>query len=343
MNKSKLSEETSVVYYLAPDFDIPSWGNGVLYNHVDLLNNNGINASIIHHNSPFRYTWFESTTQIAYLDDPSFKIKENDYLVVPEVNIVDEVPQKIKCRKIIFIQNAFIILTRLDKAYKFSELGYERCIVTMPHMKGIVENHYGVDAKVIPVAVAPYFFINQKDLNKDRSKAILLFPKDVYRQLGQIDYDILTKILNRRFNKDNKKLLGIISRQDKNKWHTLELKERTHLEVAKIMQESSFFVCVNTLEGFNVAVPEAMAAGCIPICYDAYGGIDYLEDNKNAYVFKNNHIYPLLEKLFYLMDNFEDLQDELSRIRLEGYETALRYTEREMEDSLREFYTEILK
>lgn len=342
MSESKSSSENPVVYYLAPDFDIPSWGNGVLYNHVDLLNKNGIESAIIHHKKPFRYSWFESSTKIVYLNDPSLKIKENDILVVPEVNVVDVIPKKIKCRKILFIQNVFIILTRLDKAYNFSELGYERSIVTMPHMKKVVEFNYGVDASVIPVAVAPYFFVDEKDLNKERSKAVLLFPKNVYKELGQVDYDILTKMLDRKFSKNTKKILGLISRPDKTKWHTHELKDISHHEVANIMKESSFFVCVNTLEGFNVAVPEAMAAGCIPVCYDAYGGDDYLEDNVNAYVFKNNYIYPLIEKLFHLMDNYDNLQDELSEIRKNGYKTALEYTDKQTEEALLSFYKGIL-
>lgn len=343
MSESTPSNDTPVIYYLAPDFDIPSWGNGVLYNHVDLLNKNGIPAAILHHRKPFRYSWFHSSTHIEYLDDRSLNIKENDYLIVPEVNVKDEIPQKIKCRKILFIQNVFIILTRLDKAYNFNDLGYERSIVTMPHMKKAVEQNYGVDASIIPVAVAPYFFINKEDLHRERTKAVLLFPKDVYKQLGQLDYDILTKILDRKFSKNKKKLLGIISRRDKSKWHTIELKDMKHKQVAEIMKESAFFVCVNTLEGFNVAVPEAMAAGCIPICYDAVGGADYLKNNENAYVFENNYIYPLIEKLFYLMDNYDSMQDEFSRIKNNGYNTALGYTERQMEESLLAFYNQLIR
>ena len=226
------SKKTPAVYYLAPDFDIPSWGNGVLYNHVDLLNKNGINAAIIHHKRPFRYSWFESSTRIEYLDDPSFNVNQEDILIVPEVNVVDEIVIKTNCRKILFIQNVFIILTRLDKAYNFDELGYEQAIVTMPHMKKTVEQNYGVKASIIPVAVAPYFFVNQEDLNKERTKAILLFPKDIYKQLGQVDYDILKKFLDRRFSKNKKKILGIISREDKSKWHTIELKDISHNKVA---------------------------------------------------------------------------------------------------------------
>ena len=35
------------------------------------------------------------------------------------------------------------------------------------------------------------------------------------------------------------------------------------------MQTSLFLVNVNSLEAFNTTVPEAMAAGCIPVCYEA--------------------------------------------------------------------------
>ncbi|GJM15320.1 MAG: hypothetical protein DHS20C13_06470 [Thermodesulfobacteriota bacterium] len=334
--------EGKTIYYLAPDYDIPSWGNAILYAHVKLLNKNGINAKILHHQSPFRYSWFQSDVPILYLNDPELKISKEDYLVVPEVNILDNEPQKIKCNKIVFIQGGFLILLKMQKAQDFSALGYNHVIVTMPNIKKIVDTHFGAKAYIIPAYIAPYFFINNEDLKKERSKTVLLFPKDVYRQLGQLDYDILKKMLDRRFANNAKKLLGLITRQDKSKWHMVELRGKTHLEVASIMKESSFFVCVNTVEGFNVAVPEAMAAGCIPICYDAYGGDDYLEDNVNAFVFKNNYIYPLLEKLFYLMDNYDNIQDELSQIRKNGYNTALRYTEKQMEESLLEFYTGII-
>ena len=333
---------TPKIYYLAPDFDVPSWGCGMLYKHVDILIRNGINASIIHYKKPFRYSWFESETKIVYLDDPSLRVEEHDILVVPEVNIIDDVPQRIKCRKILFIQNIFIIFTKIDKARNFDELGYEHCVVTMPHMKKAVEINFGVDASVIPVSIAPYFFLDEKDLDKERSKTVILFPKNAYGQLGQLDYDILTKILNKKFPGSANRLLGIFSEQDKSKWHTLEIRGKTHRQVAEIMKQSSFYVCVNTLEGFNVTVPEAMAAGCIPVCYDAFGGIDYLQNNTNAYVFNNNHIYPLLEKLFYLIDNYDDMQDDFSNIRKCAYETALGYTENQLEESIIRFYSTLL-
>ena len=126
-------------------------------------------------------------------------------------------------------------------------------------------------------------------------------------------------------------------------WKVLVLKEKTHRETADILRKSAFLANVNCREAFNTTVPEAMAAGCIPICYDAYGGRDFLENGINAYVFPNNHIYPLLEKLFELMDNYDSVQEELSRIRNNAFQTACRYREEHTEKVLTDFYTSIIK
>ena len=85
-----------------------------------------------------------------------------------------------------------------------------------------------------------------------------------------------------------------------------------------------------------------MAAGCIPVCYEAYGGRDFLRDGDNAYVFPNNYIYPLINKLFELMENYDTIQDELSIIRSNAQETASYYTEERMEKELISFYKSVL-
>lgn len=148
-----------IVYDLVPDFDIPSWGIGMLYSNVKLLNKNGIQATVVHHKQPFKCSWFQS-------DAPSLVIKKEDIPIVPEVN----------------------------------------------------------------------------------------------------------------------------------------------------------------------------TAGCIPVSYEAYGGKDDLEDGKNAYVFPNNYIYQPADRLFELIDTSGEVQDELSAIRANGYETASHYGDEVLEGSLLLFY-----
>jgi len=307
------------VYYIVPDYNVSSWGIGMLYLHVRLLNRNGIQAFVLHHKKPFKCSWFESDTPIVYLDDPSFAVKERDILVVPELSAAEAIPKGLQCRKIVFVQNTFILLRAMERALTYDELGYERAMVILPHMERIVETHFGVRASVIPPVVAPYFFIDKDDLHKERKKNIVLFPKAAYKDLGHVDYDILIKLLKRCLGVGNEGILerigGRLGRGGGSDWKLIELEGKTHTQVAGIMKESAFFVCVNTLEGFNTTVPEAMAAGCVPVCYEAYGGRDFLEDGKNAYVFPNNYIYPLVDKLFELIDTYAEVQDELSGIR----------------------------
>lgn len=331
------------IYYLAPDFEKPSWGNGILYGHVKLLNRNGIYAAVLHHKRPYRYRWFESDVPVSYLSDSSFKIRENDFLVVPEVNVLDDFPRSAGCKKIVFVQGGFLLLYRLEKAVNYDELGYGHVIVAMPNIKKIVDTYFGAQSEIIPPFIAPYFFAHGGDGPPgERHKRILLFKNPSYAGAGRIDYDIAVKLLVKRVGTSKKKLPGLLDRKPTGGWELTELKSLTHGEVSELMKDSAFFINLNTTEGFNVTVPEAMAAGCIPLCYEAYGGMDYLEDGRNAYVFPNNYVYPLIDKLFGLIENYDNIQDELDRIRENAYKTALGYTEEETEKSLLRFFTGLL-
>lgn len=331
------------IYYLAPEYDKPSWGIGMLYGHVKLLNRNGIDAAVLHHKRPYRYRWFESDVPVSYLNDSSFKIRENDFLVVPEVNVLDDFPRSAGCKKIVFVQGGFLILHRLEKAVNYEELGYRHVIVTMPNIKKIVDTYFGAQSEIIPPFIAPYFFAHDEDARSgDRQRRILLFQNPAYAGAGCVDYDIALKLLIKRAGTVKTKLSRQWERRSGDNWEVVELNGMTHRGVSELMKGSSFFVNLNLIEGFNVTVPEAMAAGCIPLCYEAYGGMDYLEDGRNAYVFPNNYVYPLIDKLFSLIENYDNIQDELDRIRQNAYKTALGYTEEETEKSLLRFFTGLL-
>ena len=335
--------EATAIYYLAPDFEKPSWGNGILYGHVKLLNRNGIYAAVLHHKRPFHHRWFESDVPVSYLNDSSFKIRENDLLVVPEVNVLDDFPRSAGCKKIVFVQGGFLILHRLEKAVNYEELGYRHVIVTMPNIKKIVDTYFGAQSEIIPPFIAPYFFAHNEDTRSgDRQRRVLLFQNPAYAGAGCVDYDIALKLLIKRAGTVRTKLPGQWERRSGDDWEVVELNGMTHRGVSELMKGSSFFVNLNLIEGFNVTVPEAMAAGCIPLCYEAYGGMDYLEDGHNAYVFSNNYVYPLIDKLFSLIENYDNIQNELDRIRENAYKTALRYTEEETEKSLLRFFTGLL-
>jgi glycosyltransferase involved in cell wall biosynthesis len=122
----------------------------------------------------------------------------------------------------------------------------------------------------------------------------------------------------------------------------VEVERRSHRDVARILRRAAFHVNVNCHESFNAMVPESMAAGCIPICYEAFGGRDYLADGANAYVFPTHQAFPLVERTLELMASYEKMQPELRRIQCGGLETACQYTESRTGSALMEYFESVL-
>ena len=88
----------------------------------------------------------------------SFRIGSGDLLVVPEVHAAEQDALNLTGRRIVFVQASSYIAPGLGNAKGYRELGYRGAIAIMPHVREILERHYGMEAPVIPPCVAPYFF-----------------------------------------------------------------------------------------------------------------------------------------------------------------------------------------
>jgi glycosyltransferase involved in cell wall biosynthesis len=168
----------------------------------------------------------------------------------------------------------------------------------------------------IPPFIAPYYFSEQ--LNFKRKKRILLYPK-----FQNKEYDILKRVLEDKLSISKKGFLEKLFNADE--WEIRELKNKKHQEVPDEMRKAIFFISINSTEAFNTSVPEAMACGCINICYEGVGPADFLINNENAFVFPNTHVYEMAEKIIHLVDNYEDEQVNLNAMRLRALETAKQY------------------
>ena len=294
-----------VLYYVS-DTNVPSWGIGMIYTHVRLLCANGIEAVVLHNRPGFRPAWMGFDAPRLYRRDATFRISPDDLLVVPEIHAAEQDALGLTGRRIVFVQASSYIAQGLGNAKGYRELGYRGAIAIMPHVREIVENHYGMESPVIPPCVAPYFFGN--GAKEVRKRQVVLCPKAWCR-----DFPIVRQMLQSRAG-----ALG---------WRVVELQDRPHRYVARIFRQAAIHVNVNCQESFNATVPEAMAAGCIPVCYEAFGGKDYLRDGENACVMPTHHAYPLVERTLELMASWDAEKRQLGRIRRGGQATARRYTE----------------
>ena len=307
-----------VLYYVS-DTNVPSWGVGMIYTHVRLLCANGIEAAVLHTQPGFRPEWMSLDAPRLYLRDGSLRIAPDDLLVVPEVHAAEADVLSLARRRVVFVQASSYIASGLGGAKDYRQLGYRGAIAIMPHVREIVERHYGVEAPVIPPCIAPCFFESQSAAAKARKRQVALCPKIWCRDFPIIRHTLRAKAC----------ALG---------WTVVELESKPHRHVASVFRQAAIHINVNCQESFNATVPEAMAAGCIPVCYEAFGGQDYLRDSENAYVFPTHHAYPLIERTLELMASWDAKQKELARIRRGGRATARRYTEALTEKALLAYF-----
>lgn len=313
------------IFYLAPDYERPSWGVALLYEHVRLLRELGYDARLLHHRAPFRLGWFEREIPIEHLDALEVEPSARDLAVVPEVLAAEAARLPHPWRRGVFVQGSFLIASGLGEAAAYPDLGYSFALAVLPHVAAIVERHFGLPAMVVPPFVAPYFFQDPERIRKTARRPLVLFAmKPEYRQAGFPDYDIFMLLVRRALAASGAAPGASGARGQR--WELLELDGFEHRKVAELMAEASFLVNLNSHEAFNTTVPEAMAAGCLPVCYDAFGGRDFLVDGGNAFVFPNHHVFPLVERLLSLMDSAGRGQmADLDAMRLRARESAARF------------------
>lgn len=316
------------IFYLVSDYDTPSWGLGIIYHHVLALNDAGFNAFVIHEKKGYKVSWLDVKVPVVYWNE-SPSILSEDILIVAEVNVNRKWLKKLKCRKILFVQASSFLFEMLPENETHLSLGFESAIGIMPHMMPVIEQFTGLKADMIPPFIAPYFYKEENKLH-NREKIILMYPK-----FHQQDFGIVKRVLDDKLKEINPSGITSIF---KSKWKIIVLKGKTHMEVAQLMKEATFFITTNTFESFNASCVEAMSAGCIAICYEAFGPRDYMINNKNAFVFPNNEVFRLSNHVFDLIENFDQKQIQLKNIREEGQKLAATYNYEATKDKLVELF-----
>lgn len=312
-----------MIYYLLGDYAPQSWGTGMIYAHVGILREAGYDAYALHHHAPFRPAWIDVDVPFRYLDEPGFTATSEDIAVIPDVLAASDVVQRFPWRKIVFVQGSFTIFHGLKQYSDYAERGFEAAMGVLPHIVRVVKRHFGVDAYLVPPFIAPHFF---EPPDGARNRRVLFAFKEGYRALGIPDQEIAQRILTRELAR-------------RSGWSLVPLTGFAHREVSALMRSSMFLVNVYSHEAFNTTVPEAMAAGCVPICYEGGGGVDFLRPGENAIVFPNQHLYELIDRVCDLLDNFDQNEPLLACIREGGRKTAAAFQRDRTAEALLRFFS----
>lgn len=313
------------LYFICTDNKKPVGGIKQLYRQVDILNNNGFNAYIVHRKKGFRHQWFHNETKIIYNIsvfnniDKIFKkrikplkafknyfrtknddsIDKNGVLIIPEIYgpYISNLNEGIK--KVIFNQNCYYTFNNceLDQSKSnpvYLDKNFLASIVVSEDSKKYLE-HVFPNSKTyrIHLGINTDKFKYKKELKK---KQIAFMPR-------KLEDDII-QIINILKIKNNLK-----------NWNFIAIDNKTEDEVATILNESSIFLSLNHREGFGLPPAEAMASGCIVIGYAGQGGKEYFKPEFSFKIDEGNviHFAQKVEEVAHKLDNNDQMIVDMSQ------------------------------
>ncbi|MFC1775868.1 glycosyltransferase [Pseudomonadota bacterium] len=280
----------------------PSGGRKFVYHVVDFLNEDGIEAWVVHPVENFRLTWFENDTQVGYssvlfpkwkkrsrfrrfkdwvksiLRKPPFLpdklvpkllvVNDDDILVLPETRLLWLHLFPSKCQKVIFNQNPYFTFAQHFNDECFSVNGtLSKKLLGILVVSTINENIQNFVFPEIEIVQASLFVEDVFCFSKNKKNQIAYMPRRNAK-----DAQAVINMLKFRGLPSNIEIVPIDGmHQD---------------EVAKVLSESLIFLSFADREGFGLPAAEAMACGCMVIGYSGNGGDEF---------FDSEYCYPIRE------------------------------------------------
>lgn len=240
------------IFYLTPSGDEPAGGVRVMYRHVDILNEAGFEAFVLHGRRGFVCTWFEHRTPVV--DTASVRIGVDDLLVVPELYVGMLPSLGPGWRHVVFNQGPHLTFQR-DGAAAAAHYATSRdllgVLTVSEHGRRLLEYAF------------PHL-----DVWCVRNSVEL----DVVRAGDARDPRVIT-YMPRRANGDATLVLELLrARGALEGWTVRPLAGLTHREITRELRRSSIFLHFTYQEGFGLPAAEAMACGNLVIGFDGFGG-----------------------------------------------------------------------
>jgi hypothetical protein len=247
------------IYYLTPDQTAPRGGVRMNYRHVDLLNELGMRASVLHSRPGFQVSWFDNKTPVAAA--PEITLGPDDIIVVPEFYApgFDVLPAE--ARKIVFNQGAY---HTFDYAEDDGAPGAP--YTQVPNLLGLLT------VSDDSAALLRYTF---PGLTVHQARAVInqtLFHREGRPSGRRISFVPRRRPLDRRQLFHMLRARGVLDG-----WELCAIEGRTEAQTAELMRSSALFLSFSEREGFGLPPVEAMAAGCFVVGYSGLGGREYFD------------------------------------------------------------------
>ena len=314
------------IFFVTPDINSPTGGIKQLYRQVDVLNNNGFDAFILHQKAGFKCTWFKNDTKIEYhktiFEDLENLISESvskEYSALLKFKIAAS--KKIK--KFLSFKKTKNISIHKNDIFVFAEVyGPEICTLLKGNKKVIYNQgayqsffHYNLN---LNYKESPYIsseliatIVNSEDAKNYIS---YVFPKI---KVERVRYGIDSKnfyfsdkkkkkiaFMPRRLRPDLLQVINILKfRGILNDWELVEIHNMNEQEVADNLRDCAIFLSFSINEGFGMPPAEAMACGCLVVGYSGKGGREFFKDDF-CYPIEDRDVVSFAKKLEEVILNY---------------------------------------
>jgi glycosyltransferase involved in cell wall biosynthesis len=300
------------VYYLCPDYPIPSGGIRVIYRHVDLLNEAGVPAAVLHHAEGFACDWFAHSTRTV--GAPQVRLSPADTLVVPEVYapFFDRIPSG--PRLVVFNQNAYLTFEHADGAGPALYQRFEAAMTVSEDSAEYLRFAFpGLRAQAVPNGVDPAVFHPAEA----PPRRLALMPRKRPAEATEI-----LRLLGRRLGG----------------WEVDVIEGASEDEAAAALRAAPVFLALGRREGFGMPAAEAMASGCFVVGFAGFGGRE-LFDGDWARAVEDGDVLAAARELAAAMARYEENPDALRRLGEKArQEVASRFSLEHQRDAVLTFH-----
>lgn len=250
------------VYYLAPAEKKPSGGIKVIYRHVDLLNEHGIPAAVLHEPEGFRCDWFRNQTRIVSVRNLLFHA--DDILVLPECYGPGLHLLAPEVRKVIFNQGPHHTFDRISLRETAPGAPYQQ----LNNIHGILTvSHDGADLLRLAFPGSHIAVVRN------------VIDKDIFRLGTEPSGHRIGYVPSRRSDELHQllHLVRALGMGTANDWELVPIQGRSEQEVASILRTCTIFLSLSDRDGFGLPPAEAMACGSYVVGYPGGGGKEFFD------------------------------------------------------------------
>jgi glycosyltransferase involved in cell wall biosynthesis len=251
------SSSHPTAWFICPDYNRPSGGNRKLYHCVDILNDAGLNAAIIHTKPGFRLGWFENRTRVV--SARRVVVRPRDIIVMGEIygRTIRGLPRNV--RQVIFNQNIYNTLRTLTGGSAYSAPYIDNpdlalvLVVSQDNAEVLEYTFPGIPVRRLHLGIDPGLY------------HLPLGPKQ--RRIGYMP---------RKRRDDAADVLALLRvRGVLDGWDVMPIDDRSEAEAAELLRTAKIFLSFSRREGFGLPPVEALACGCLVVGYHGFGGREY--------------------------------------------------------------------